>query len=326
MITSPVTAVAYANIAFIKYWGNRDDQLRLPSSGSISMNLDGLFARTSVHFDEWKTEDSLTINGKVVTGTALSRVCSFLDLVRHKAQKSWHASVTSENNFPLRAGIASSAAAFAALSLAAARAIGLELTERELSRLARLGSGSACRSIPGGFVEWEAGRDDQDSYAHSIAPPDHWGLVDHIAIVSDQPKKVGSSDGHLLANTSPFQAVRVNQADHRLSICRQAILKRNFDALAEISELDSNMLHAVTMTGQERLLYWKPGTITIMQAVESWRKSNLPVFYTLDAGPNVHVICSSEVSDTILGRLTRLPGVLRTITARPGGPAYYVQP
>ena len=324
MSSGPVTAEACANIAFIKYWGNRDDRLRLPSTGSISMNLDGLYARTSVLFDEEKTEDSLAINGVEIRGAALARVHAFLDLLRQRTGNSCYAAVTSENNFPVRAGIASSAAAFAALSLAASRAIGLALNERELSRLARQGSGSACRSIPDGFVEWEVGENDQDSYAHSIAPADYWNLVDHIAIVSDQPKQVGSSEGHLLAKTSPFQAVRVDQANHRLDICRRAILERDFAALAEIAELDSNMMHAVIMTGQTRLLYWDPGTITVMQSVVRWRKDNLPVFFTLDAGPNVHVICLSAISDLVYERLTGLPGVLRVITARPGGPARFI--
>ncbi len=165
-------ASAHPNIALIKYWGNRDNALRLPANGSISMNLAGLETCTRV---TWKVQsetddDSLTINDSTVTGPGLQRVSAFLDLVRQMAGIEWRADVSSQNNFPAGAGIASSASAFAALALAATKAAGLELSEQELSRLARRGSGSACRSIPGGFVEWQAGTGDQDSFAFSIGP------------------------------------------------------------------------------------------------------------------------------------------------------------
>ncbi len=319
------SAIACPNIAFIKYWGNRDDHLRLPSTGSISMNLDGLFARTTVSFLDEEIEDSLSINGTPVFGPALTRVHLFLDLVRAIAGKTNFANVSSENNFPIKAGIASSAAAFAALSLAATHALDLDLDEIELSRLARRGSGSACRSIPGGFVEWEAGNGDLDSYAHSIAPPDYWDLVDHIALVNSQPKQVGSSEGHTLAGTSPFQAERITGANQRLDVCRKAILDRDFLALADISELDSNMMHAVIMTSDQRLNYWGPGSIAVMQAVVSWRKNNLPVFYTLDAGPNVHVICPAEAAGQIFNLLNTVPGVEKVITAKIGAGAHLVE-
>ena len=185
------TAFALANIAFIKYWGNRDDALRLPANGSISMNLEGLQTRTTVSFQSTLPSDRLSINGREVRGAGLERVACVLDLVRDLAHLDLRAEVVSENNFPSGAGIASSAAAFAALALAASAASSLALDERELSRLARRGSGSACRSIPGGFVEWQAGSGDEDSYASSIAPADHWRLADCIAIVSEAHKSTG---------------------------------------------------------------------------------------------------------------------------------------
>jgi len=184
----------HPNIAFIKYWGNRDEYLRLPANGSISMNLAGLETRTSVTFSSLRLEDSLSINGGPTSEAALHRVSAFLDLVRQKAGINTCAEVTSESNFPLDAGIASSAAAFAALALAATKAAGIELNEAGLSHLARHGSGSACRSIPGGFVEWQMGTSDVDSYAISIAPPEHWDLADCIAIVSSDPKSTGSTE------------------------------------------------------------------------------------------------------------------------------------
>lgn len=304
----------------IKYWGNRENHLRLPVNGSISMNLDGLFTRTSVSFGDTKS-DSLIINGREVTGKGLERVSFILNLVREMAQTEERASVTSENNFPSGAGIASSASAFAALALAASNAAGLSLSEPELSRLARRGSGSASRSIPGGFVEWQMGKDDTDSFAFSIAEPHHWDLCDCIAIVSEGHKKTGSTEGHALAGTSPLQSARVADAPRRLDLCRRAVIERDFNALAEIIELDSDMMHAVMMTSSPALHYWQAASLSVMQAVRAWRAEGLPVAYTVDAGPNVHVLCPLEVREEAQARLQNLPGVEDVRVAQVGGPA-----
>ena len=319
------TAQASPNIAFIKYWGNRDDALRLPSNGSISMNLDGLYTRTTLRFQPSLPYDELIINGHEVTGHGLERVSAFLDLVREMSGSKLFAEVISENNFPSGAGIASSASSFAALSLAATHAVGLELNEAELSRLARRGSGSACRSIPGGFVEWQSGTDDQDSFATSLAPPHHWPLADCIAVVSTLHKKTGSSEGHALAATSPLQAGRVADAPRRLELCRTAILERDFAALADILELDSDMMHSVMMTSTPPLVYWQAETMNVLKAVRSWRSAGLPAAYTVDAGPNVHILCPVEHSREVEKRLRGLNGVHDVLVAKAGGPATLVR-
>ena len=321
---STATAQAFSNIAFIKYWGNWNQSLRLPSNGSISMNLDGLFTQTTVMFSASFEADSLHIGNRAVSGPGLERVSAFLDLVRQLAGTNLHAEVVSENNFPSGAGIASSAAAFAALALAATEAAGITLTQRELSRLARRGSGSACRSIPGGFVEWQAGTEEEDSFASSIASPEHWNLADCVAIVSSGHKKTGSTEGHALAGTSPLQAARVADADRRLDLCRRAILERDFEAFASIVELDSDMMHAVMMTSMPGLFYWRPASLTVMEAVRKWRTDGLPVCYTVDAGPNVHVICPREYISETEKNLRKLPGVQDVLVAGVGGPARIV--
>jgi diphosphomevalonate decarboxylase len=318
------TATANPNIALIKYWGNLDDGLRLPANGSISMNLEGLSTRTQVTFDSALEQDCLKLNGIETFGPALERVSAFLDHVRRMSDFWQKARVVSENNFPIGTGIASSASAFASLALAASTAAGLDLNERQLSRLARLGSGSASRSVPGGYVEWLASDTDEQSYAYSIAPTDHWQLADCVAIVSRAHKPTGSSEGHPLAATSPLQAARVTDTPRRLGLCRQAILGRDFQALAELVELDSNMMHAVMMTSTPRLLYWRPETVAIMQAVQEWRLGGLPVFYTIDAGPNVHVLCPLEHAMEVANRLLAMPGVTGTLIAQTGGPAHLV--
>lgn len=309
------TAIAHPNIALIKYWGNRNQELRLPSSGSVSINLSELYTRTRVTFKPGLHRDSLTINRQRVLRASLARVTSLLDIFRQMTGKNIHAEVVSENNFPAATGLASSAAAFAALTLAAARALELNLTEVELSRLARRGSGSACRSIPPGFVEWQPGQSESDSYAYSIASPDYWKLADCIALIESAPKQVGSTEGHVLADSSPLQASRLLDTPRRIGICRRAIFERDFEQLAEITELDSNMMHAVMMTSQPAVFYWEPVSLSLMKAIPAWRKQGIPVCYTLDAGPNVHCICPVEAAAEVKARLQQVPGVAQILYA-----------
>ena len=316
------TAYAHPNIAFIKYWGNRDDALRLPVNGSVSMNLAALRTKTSVTFrDDLKDGDVLTVNGQEVTGASLNRAAKFMDEVRRLSGEERFAEIVSENNFPMGAGIASSASAFAALALAGSAAAGLDLSERDCSRLARMGSGSACRSVPGGFCEWLYGSGDADSVSGSIAPAEHWDLTDLIAVISGEHKKVGSSAGHGMAATSPYQSARVADAPARIEKCRTAILNKDFAALAEVSERDCLLMHAVMMTSTPPLLYWEPASIALVKGVKAWREEGIPCFCTLDAGPNVHILCPSEAADEIRSRVERVPGVKDILSSGPGGKA-----
>jgi diphosphomevalonate decarboxylase len=318
------TACASPNIALIKYWGNRDQALRLPSNPSLSMNLGGLTTTTTVEFDPTLKQDVLILGGREIGGQGLERVSRFLDQVRAKTSEvsQLFAHVDSRNNFPSGAGLASSASGFAALAVAASAAAGLTLSEAELSRLARLGSGSACRSVPGGFVEWPSGADDRSSYAYSIAPADHWDLRDVVALIDVEHKAVGSTEGHAVADTSPLQAARVATAPDRLAQARSALLARDFGSLADVVELDSLMMHAVMITSSPVLMYWQPATIAVMQAVRQWRANGLAACSTIDAGPNVHVICTAEAAGEVASRLRVIPGVRQVIAARVGGPAH----
>jgi len=317
-MTYSATAQTHPNIAFIKYWGNRDITLRIPSNGSISMNLASLETHTTVKASPDFKSDNLTLNERRETGSVLERVKVFMDLLREMSGNPYYAHVSSENNFPQSAGIASSASAFAALAMAGSKAFGLDLTEKELSILARRGSGSASRSISGGFVEWHAGKTNAGSFAETIAPAEHWELWDCVAVITEQPKKTGSTEGHLLAGTSYLQAARVKDAPRRLEICRNAILKRDFEALADIIELDSNMMHTVMMTSQPPLMYWSPKSLEIMLEVAKWRKTSIPAAYTLDAGPNVHVICTREYAHRVRARLEKIPGVAWVLSSGVG--------
>jgi diphosphomevalonate decarboxylase len=331
------TAIAHPNIAFIKYWGNRDDELRLPANPSLSMNLGELHTTTTVAFDAGLERDEVIIDGQPAEEAARGRVSTHLDLIRQLggmprpspvasgAARRSATRVVSRSNFPPGVGIASSASAFAALTVAACAAAGLNLTEAELSALARRGSGSACRSVPGGYTEWMMGRGNATSFAHSIAPASHWELRDLVVVVSREHKVVGSSRGHGLAVSSPLHAARLLAVPAMLAACKRALLARDLEAMGVLIEEDTVMMHAVMMTSRPALYYWAPATIGVIQAVQSWRTAGLPVYFTIDAGPNVHLICEAGDAAQVESRARALPGVLDVLVSAPGGPARLVE-
>ncbi len=312
------TAIAPANIAFIKYWGMRDEASILPYNGSISMNLDTCLTTTTVIFDPLLKDDTITLtlygqHPHEATGRARERVVTHLDRLRGLAGVTTRANVTSVNTFPSDAGIASSAAAFAALTLAATAALGLNCDERELSRLARRsGSGSASRSIPTGFVEWYNG-DDISSFAESIAPPDHWNLADIVAVVDTEAKKIGSAENHLLVTSSPYFDTRMAGIEQRLADTRTAIARRDLTLLGTTMEADAVSMHVVCMTQTPPSFYWNAGTMAVIHAVRSWRDEGLESYFTIDAGPNVHVICADTQRAEVQRRLEALPEVQFTL-------------
>ncbi|MCX7839016.1 MAG: diphosphomevalonate decarboxylase [Anaerolineae bacterium] len=322
MSLGKATAIACSNIAFIKYWGNRDAALRLPLNNSISMNLDHATTRTTVAFDAMLNDDEIVIGDRAANAAQRVRVVAHLERVRALAHIETRARVHSRNNFPMGAGIASSASAFAALSLAATRAAGLALSERELSILARQGSGSACRSIPAGFVEWLAGTSSADSYAVQIAPPSFWDLRDVIAVVSTTEKHVGSTEGHAAASSSHFLAARLQALPERLARVRHALATRDLEMLGNAIEQDAIELHLIAMTSRPPIFYWSPGMVRVIQAVHAWRGEGLAVYFTLDAGPNVHLICEARDADSVAMRVREIPEVVQVIVNAPGDAAY----
>ena len=311
------TARAHPNIALIKYWGNRDDALRLPANASIAFNLSGLETTTSVAFDPRLPADSIEIDGVAAQGPAAERVRRHLDRIRALSGQGARARVASRSDFPAGTGLASSASAFAALTVAACAASGLSLPEEHLSRIARLGSGSAARSIPDGYVALETGARDEQAFAHSLAPSTHWDLVDCIALVSREPKSVGSSEGHRLAATSPLQPARVKDAPRRFEECRRAILEKDMLGLAEVVEQDCLLMHSVMMTSHPPLLYWLPATLNILHQVRHWRAQGLAVAFTIDAGPNVHCLCEAASLEQVVSRLADIPEVTQVLVCHP---------
>ena len=311
------TAIAPSNIAFIKYWGNADSRSNIPYNNSISMNLSAAQTCTTVEFDAAFTADTLVIDGQPATGTAKARVSRHLDRIRALEETDIRARVVSENNFPMGTGIASSASAFAALTLAGTAALDLELEERQLTEIARFGSGSAARSIPEGYVELKAGGGHTTAFAYTLYAPDYWDLCDIVVIVSREEKSVGSSAGHTAAETSSHFATRLSELPARLKTVRRAIRNRDFEALGEAIEADAVSLHVVAMTSRPPIYYWAPATVRLIHAVQAWRREGVPVYFTLDAGPNVHLICPAAHESDILDRLTEIDDVLDVLVSHP---------
>lgn len=306
-----ITAIAPSNIAFTKYWGRKDETLRLPENGSISMCLSNLLTTSTVEFSENYAEDQITITGEEET----ARTVEHLNRIRKMANMDLKAKVVSKNNFPSGTGLSSSASGFAALTLAACKAAGLNLSEKELSILARQGSGSACRSIPSGFVEWE------DSYATQIFPPDYWSIADVVAIVSEGKKEVPTSLGQQTATSSPFMKVRLERMKEKNERIKKLIAQKDFEHFGELVEQEALELHTIMLTQTPPLIYWTPGTLRIMKLVSHWRNEGLPVYFTINTGQDIHLICEQENTDKVKDKLKNLEEVKDIIVNMPGGGA-----
>ncbi len=306
---------ARANIALIKYWGKANAELNVPAVGSISITLDALWSDTEVEFDEALSGDTLVLNGES-RPEQLERASRCLELLRSRASVECPARVVSSNNFPTGAGLASSASGFAALTAAGARALELDLSPRDLTTIARQGSGSAARSIFGGFVEMHAGTapDGADSYAEPLLPPEAWPLEVVIAITDRGEKAVGSRAGmERSASSSPYYRAWVASSPADLSLGREAIVGRDFEALADVAEHSCLKMHAAAMAAQPPLIYWNAATVACLQAVRELRLAGVPVFFTIDAGPQLKAVCEPGVSGQVVEALRGVPGVLDTL-------------
>ncbi|MEK7185760.1 MAG: diphosphomevalonate decarboxylase [Patescibacteria group bacterium] len=310
------TAIAPSNIAFIKYWGKKDEVLRLPVNGSISMNLSNLLTTTTVEFDPKLKKDLVIINGKKEKEEG-SRVIKHLDRIRKMAKIKTKSKVVSESNFPSSTGLSSSASGFAALSLAGSKAAGLNLSEKELSILAREGSGSASRSIPDGFVEWLDGETSDASYSVSISPPDHWDIADVVVVLSDKKKDVSTTKGQTTADSSPFFQTRIQNIDKKIKLCKKYIQEKNFTRFGELLEAEALELHAIMLTSSPSLIYLLPESIEVIKAVRKWRSEGLEVYFTLNTGQNVHLICQKKDAVRVSDLAQRLGIVKKTIINYP---------
>jgi diphosphomevalonate decarboxylase len=324
------TAAANANIAIIKYWGMRDGQLVIPANDSISFTMDErLQTLTTVEFRDSLRKDVLMLDGRHATEKERMRVSGFLDVVRRMARLKSFAHVVSMNSFPKSAGLASSASGFAALAAAASKAAGLELGRRELSALARRGSGSAARSVFGGAVEWRAGRkkDGSDCYALQLSPPQRWRTLRNvIAITSSREKKTGSMEGmRRTVVTSELYACRIKSLPKRLALVRNAVKRCDFRMMAAAIMQESDSMHAAMLDSWPPLLYLNGASLRIMERVLELNGSHgEPVAaYTFDAGPNAHVYTTARHENEVRKALAGIEGIEKIIMCGVGNGVRY---
>jgi diphosphomevalonate decarboxylase len=325
-VTDRVTVSSPANIAFLKYWGTRDPREVLPYHPSISMTLETCRSVTTAQAlpaEALPEGDQIYLAGDPESeeagaltpaqGDFRAKARAHLDIVRQATGRAERFRIATRNSFPSAAGMASSASGFSALALAATRALGLELSTDELSILARRsGSGSAARSIVGGFVEWPADPGDPASPARQIADAS-WQLADVVAVLETGPKEVSSREGHRRAPTSPYFDRRLELVPTRLETIRRAIAARDLDLLGPVLEAEAIDLHSIAMTSEPPIFYWSPGSVEVLGTVRALRQDGISAWSTMDAGANVHVICPREVEGEVARRLGNIPAVQRVI-------------
>lgn len=329
-MTGRATVSAPANIALIKYWGARDPERVIPYNPSISITLEVCRSVTTVEARQDLAEDEIRLVAAGADRPAApppgfaERVRRHLDVLRARTGRSERFRVATRNTFPAAAGIASSASGFAALACATLRALGLDAAspggaDLDLSVLARLsGSGSAARSVLGGYVQWPGPGQAESGPATALASASHWDLRDVIALVQAGPKEVSSLDGHRRAPTSPHFERRLELLPERLEAVRRAIEERDLESLGPLIERDAIDLHAIAMTSVPPIFYWRPGTLEVLAAVRDLRGSGVSAWSTLDAGANVHVICPPDDEPAVADRLANLPPVRDVIRDRVG--------
>ncbi len=312
------TAIAHPNVALIKYWGKQDVATNLPAVGSLSLTLGGLATRTTVSFAADLERDELVINGALDAG-ALSRVTRCLDMLRLRAGVEHRARVTSANDFPTGAGLASSASGYAALVTAAAAALQADISADELDLIARIGSGSAPRSLHAGIVLLEKTADVTGMKCRSVAAPDDWPLSVIVAVTTRQPKDVSSTGGmESSRKTSPCYQAWVDTHPADLTAALDRVERRDFESLAEISEHSCLKMHAVAMSSVPALVYWSGATVACMQRIRELRKAGVPVFFTIDAGPQLKAVCLPEAASQVHEALAELPGVVDVLDSNLG--------
>ncbi|OQW98034.1 MAG: diphosphomevalonate decarboxylase [Verrucomicrobia bacterium A1] len=306
------SAYAPANIALVKYWGKRDAELNLPVTGSLSVSLGDAGTRTSVAA---AARDSFRLNAVAVDpgAPAAVRLAQFLDLFRSPACPGF--AVESVNSVPTAAGVASSASGFAALVRALDALFGWRLDAKGLSILARLGSGSACRSLWDGFVEWRAGELPDGADSHGVPVDARWPeLRVGLWILRDAPKPTGSREGmRHTVETSPLYAAWPSAVGRDLGTVRGAIASRDLERLGRTAEGNALAMHATAIAARPPVLYWLPESVAAMARVSGWRADGIPVWFTMDAGPNLKLLFEASAEPALR---SAIPG-LRTLVPFP---------
>jgi diphosphomevalonate decarboxylase len=343
------TATAHPNIALAKYWGKVPGSANAPSVPSLSVTLSGMLTTTTVSFAPELGADELELNGSPADARALARAAELLGRVRALAGLTEYARVTTRNDFPTAAGLASSASGFAALAVAARAAAGLPLDLAAASDLARRSSASSARSLFGGFVELPAGSAPLGSSgphggqapsgsaetwppqaplpAVPVVPPGHLDLRVLVAVTTERTKAVLSTDGmNHTARSSPFYAAWVDHAPSLFARIKRAVLARDLPALGEAAEESALAMHATAIAAAPGVVYWNGATVEVLAAVRLARAAGVAAWATIDAGPHVKVLTTPGDAARVRETLLQVPGVLRVLEARPGPGAALVVP
>ncbi len=322
-----VFAVAHPNIALVKYWGKRDTSLNLPAVGSVSITLDTLVTTTQLCLSQAQGEDQLVLNGASSTPAQVKKLGQLAQAFRNLSGIDKKVQVTSENNFPTAAGLASSASGYAALVKALNQAFGTELSAQELSAFARIGSGSAARSLFGGFAQMHLGeRDDgKDAIATQLLAGTEWPLEVVVAIASETAKDVSSTVGmEATRTTSGFYQSFIETQNVDIEQAIEAIRARDFSSLADVSEYSCLKMHGLMLSARPGLVYWNHTTVACIHAVRSLRADGIPVFFTIDAGPQLKAVCAPGYGNQVATALKEVNGVTRVLRTGLGSGAHIV--
>lgn len=316
-------AIAHSNIALCKYWGKLDTQRNLPAVPSLSLTLEALRTTTQVTFTPGLEQDELRLNGELAPPEATARVHELLERVRREASSTLYARVSSVNEFPTAAGLASSASGFAALALAARHAAGLDCALDRVSALARASSVSAARSLFGGFVTLEAGAEHAVPFTPGPAANE---LCMVVALTQRGSKAIGSTRGMLhTQETSPYYESWRATAPRLYAAQREQLAQGDLEALGASVEQSALMMHASMLAARPALIYFAPATLAAMQCVYELRRAGAFAYFTMDAGPHVKVLTLDAQRAAVAAALSAVPGVHQVIVSRPGPGARLVQ-
>ncbi|MEE8183604.1 MAG: diphosphomevalonate decarboxylase, partial [Thermoplasmata archaeon] len=278
------SAVAHPIQGLIKYHGLQDERLRLPFHDSISVCTAPLTTHTTIEFGEWDT-NSAAIGEDPVTGREFERISDVVNPVLRLAGADLRFKMMSVNDFSSNIGLGASSSGFAALALASCRALGLELSDEDISRIARRGAASAARSMTGAFSRLRRGIGDEDTYSCQIGSEDlQMGIV--VALV---PAFKRTEDAHREAPTSPFFASRLAEMPMMIDKMELAIRQGEVGRIGELAERDTLLLHGITMTGAREMLLWRPETMSVILKVRNMRERGIPAFFSIDTGATVYV-------------------------------------
>lgn len=318
------TARAYTNIALIKYWGKKNKQLKLPYTNSLSLTLDRFYTDTKASIVD-SDQDIIYLNQQLLDDAHSKRIRNYLDIIRQFYSFSEHFQIDSVNHVPTSAGFASSASGFAALAAAVNETKQLNLNRRELSILARNGSGSASRSIYGGFVEWIAGNDNASSFAQPIDEHPDIDLSILSVVINTQTKKISSTVGmENSVKSSPFYPNWVTLVTSEIEEIKQAIAKKDIQKIGEISEHNAMSMHALTLSANPSFTYFAPETIRIIQIIQELRQKGIFAYATIDAGPNVKIICTKESLPKVQTYIEQQLSNVTTVVANIGSGIEYI--